>query len=493
MAYTINKYSGATLVVVQDGTIDTTTDLTFVGKNYAGYGEIQNENFLFLLENFSGSSQPPKPIAGQIWHDTTNGKIKFYDGSVFKTTGGAEVSSTQPSTAVSGDFWFDSGNNQLYAYDGSSWILVGPQGTGSGLTQMRSQTVRDTQSTNHSVITATIDDEVIFIISPQEFTIDSTDPANAITGFDAVKKGVTLVNTTSSTGGVTSTNHYFWGTASNALKLNGIDAGDFVRAVAGSATDFSEQVNIDNDSGLKIGDNGDLHIYVENGNQGVIANEVGTNNVIKLKLNNANNVQTNSIQFMSTGMNPGANDTYTLGTTALRWRDIYATNFRGNADSATNIKYNSAFYAGDTSATPSTVALRDASGDITANFFRGTAISAQYADLAEKYTTDKEYPVGTVMAVGGEAETRAAKTSDLAIGVISEAPAFIMNEGIEGQAIALKGRVPVRVTGPVSKGQPVYAWADGVASTIASNGLVGVALESSTEDGEKLIECVLKV
>lgn len=493
MAYTINKYSGATLVVVQDGTIDTTTDLTFVGKNYAGYGEIQNENFLFLLESFSGSSQPPKPVTGQIWHDSTTGKIKFYDGTVFKPTGGAEVSSTQPSTAVSGDFWFDSGNNQLYAYDGSSWILVGPQGTGSGLTQMRSQTVRDTQSTNHSVITATIEDEVVFIISPQEFTIDSTDPANAITGFDTVKKGITLINTTASTNGVTSTNHYFWGTASNALKLNGIDASDFVRAVAGQATEFSQLVNFENDAGIKIGDSLDLHVYIENGNQGVIANEVGTNNTIKIKLNNANNVQTNSIQFMATGMNPGATSTYTLGTTALKWRDVYADNFRGNADSATNIKYNSANYAGDTSATPSTVALRDASGDITANYFRGTAISAQYADLAEKYTTDQSYPVGTVMAVGGDAETRAAKTSDFAIGVISEAPAFIMNEDIDGQAIALKGRVPVRVTGPVSKGQAVYAWADGVASTIASNGLVGIALESSTDQDEKLIECVLKV
>ena len=58
MAYTINKYSGATLVVVQDGILDITTDLTFVGKNYKRYGEIQNENFLFLLENFSGTSNP---------------------------------------------------------------------------------------------------------------------------------------------------------------------------------------------------------------------------------------------------------------------------------------------------------------------------------------------------------------------------------------------------------------------------------------------------
>ena len=68
-----------------------------------------------------------------------------------------------------------------------------------------------------------------------------------------------------------------------------------------------------------------------------------------------------------------------------------------------------------------------------------------------------------------------------------------MNSTAEGQAVGLKGRVPVRVKGPVSKGQAVYAWQDGVASTIASTGLVGIALESSTSDDEKLIECVLKV
>jgi len=492
MAYTINKYSGATLVVVQDGTIDSTTDLTFVGKNYAGYGEIQNENFLFLLENFSGSSQPPKPVAGQIWHDSTTGKIKFYDGTVFKPTGGAEVSNTQPSNAVAGDLWLDSGNNQLYTYDGSSWILVGPQGTGTGLTQMQSRTVRDTLSTNHSVIAATIDDEVIFIISGQEFTIDSTDPANAITGFDVIKKGTTMINTQSATNGVTSSNHYYWGTASNALKLNGLDASAFVQSTSGSPTIFTEVVEFI-DPGLKIGDSNDIHIYVENGNQGVIANEVGTNNVLKLKLNNANSQQINSVQFYATGMNPGANSTFTLGTNALKWRDVYADNFQGNATTATGIKYNTNTYNGDTSAVPNTVALRDNNADIFANKFRGIATSAQYADLAEKYTTDQEYPVGTVMAVGGDAETRAAKVSDLAIGVISENPAYLMNAEADGQAIALKGRVPVRVQGPVSKGQPVYAWQDGVASTIASNGLVGVALESSTDDSEKLIECVLKV
>ena len=124
MAYTINRYSGATLATVQDGTVDATSDLRFVGKNYAGYGEIQNENFLFLLENFSGTSQPPKAISGQVWYDSSVQKLKFYNGTKFKNTGGAEVSATQPTGLTSGDFWWDSGNNQLYAFDGSSFILV---------------------------------------------------------------------------------------------------------------------------------------------------------------------------------------------------------------------------------------------------------------------------------------------------------------------------------------------------------------------------------
>jgi hypothetical protein len=137
--------------------------------------------------------------------------------------------------------------------------------------------------------------------------------------------------------------------------------------------------------------------------------------------------------------------------------------------------------------------VRDSSGNLNANLFQGTATSARYADLAEKYTTDQEYPVGTVIAVGGDEETRAASVSDIAIGVVSAEPAYLMNSDSEGQAIGLKGRVPVRITGPVSKGQAVYSWKDGVASTITSNSIVGVALETNNNEGEKLVECVLKV
>ena len=146
-----------------------------------------------------------------------------------------------------------------------------------------------------------------------------------------------------------------------------------------------------------------------------------------------------------------------------------------------------------TAATASTIAARDTNGDLTANVFRGKATSAQYADLAEKYTTDKEYSVGTVVVVafGGDAEcTQSFATGQIAAGVISEKPAFLMNKDAPGQPVALRGRVPVRVVGPISKGQTVMAASDGKAIYGIINP-VGIALETNNSFEEKLVECII--
>ena len=74
MSYTINRYNGTQVTVVADGTIDSTLSLKLIGKNYAGYGEVQNENLVFLLENFSGTNSPNNPLSGQIWCDSANSK-----------------------------------------------------------------------------------------------------------------------------------------------------------------------------------------------------------------------------------------------------------------------------------------------------------------------------------------------------------------------------------------------------------------------------------
>ncbi len=75
MPYTLRKTNGTTLAIIQDGTIETSTDLIFVGKNYAGYGQTVNENFLKLLENFAGPRIPANPLSGQLYFDTTGLKI----------------------------------------------------------------------------------------------------------------------------------------------------------------------------------------------------------------------------------------------------------------------------------------------------------------------------------------------------------------------------------------------------------------------------------
>ena len=92
-----------------------------------------------------------------------------------------------------------------------------------------------------------------------------------------------------------------------------------------------------------------------------------------------------------------------------------------------------------------------------ANTFSGTASSAQYADLAEKYLADAEYEVGTVLIFGGKEEVTVTKKQNnpSIAGVVSENPAYLMNAELEGNhvvSVALKGRVPVKVVGPIKKG-----------------------------------------
>jgi hypothetical protein len=82
MSYTITNTRGQVITVVEDGTINTgSTDLTLIGSSYTFYGGPQNENFVYLLENFANGSPPPTPLQGQIWYDTTNNLLKYYSTS----------------------------------------------------------------------------------------------------------------------------------------------------------------------------------------------------------------------------------------------------------------------------------------------------------------------------------------------------------------------------------------------------------------------------
>jgi len=124
------------------------------------------------------------------------------------------------------------------------------------------------------------------------------------------------------------------------------------------------------------------------------------------------------------------------------------------------------------------------------NVLNTTATAARYADLAEIYETDEEYEVGTVIMIGGEKEVTKSFVGCRAIGVISERPAFLMNAEGKGQPVALKGRVKVKVSGPVKKGDELVAGNDGYAATISEEFTKVFAI--ALEDNDKgLIEAII--
>lgn len=505
MAYVINRYNTAQLTVVEDGTIDQVTDLKLVGKNYAGYGEIQNENFVFLLENFAGANQPPKAISGQLWFDSGINKLKFYDGTQWRTAGGAEVGTTEPTGLTSGDFWFDSTNEQLYAYNGTAFVLIGPQGVGSSITRFQSRTIRDTAGVARPVIVSIVDDAVVHIISRIAFTIGTAD-ASSYVGFTTVRAGLTLRN--SDTGVTTSTDRW-WGTATNAEKLGGVAAADYLLK---SSPSFSSAAAFA-DAGFTVGGGNDLLVKIVNDNEGLISNTVGQ--VIYLQCKTAQGATSMPFKIKATELLPGhtngitpTDTTYTPGTTnsginigssSEKFNEVHATTFSGLATEASAIKVGSTAYTGSIASSANTVAIRDATNDITARMFHGISTKAQYADLAENYLADDDYEPGTVMVFGGQEEVTASKKflDAKVAGVVSTNPAYLMNDSIDGTPIALRGRVPCKVKGPVCKGDLLVTSAEkGVAEVPTGPAtpaycVLGKALEDIQDDSIKLIEVVV--
>ncbi len=131
--------------------------------------------------------------------------------------------------------------------------------------------------------------------------------------------------------------------------------------------------------------------------------------------------------------------------------------------------------------------------------FTGTVTTATYADIAENYTMDKLYPVGTVLCVSKDEEidlTMAEPYEPNIVGVISESPGVILNnECVDGIAVGLLGRVHIRVEGPIKKSDFLVPEREGTARAGAryeSALKFAVALESNSDPCEKLVECFIK-
>ncbi len=253
MAYQINKTDGTIVATVADGQVDQlSTDLTLIGKNYSGFGEALNENFIKLLENFASTARPTHPIRGQIWFDVAELKLKVYSGTEFQPVSSATISNTQPGNLGVGDLWFNDVDRQLYFYDGTNTILLAPAYSYSqGLSGLKVASILDTLNQTR-VVTYLYNNGILLGI----FAKDSFTPKNAIDGFTgSIIPGFNAGNLAGIKFNVTCT---------NSEKLGGEESTTYVRKDTSNA--IAGQLRITTDLGIVIGSAGQANLTVNNGN-----------------------------------------------------------------------------------------------------------------------------------------------------------------------------------------------------------------------------------
>ena len=469
MSYTISLTDGNVFAVVADGTINNSSSMTLVGKNYAGYGQFLDTNFIHLLENSSNTTPPGAPLVGQLWWDSGNGLLKVYNGTTFKTISAATASSTAPSgsTSVVGDLWYDSTNQQLNVYTGSAWLLVGPQSTsGQGTSGAIVATITDNTSVNHVVVELWVNNAIVGMISKDAFFV----PGSSVSGgwgIQTIYPGITLASTV---GGQTP---LFNGTATVAQTLLGYNANAFMKT--GSNTSTSGTLSVLNNTGLYVGTNSDFRATVS-GTTVTLQNQT-TNGNLNIGVN-IGGTPTDVIQI------DGSTGTVTIPSLSFSaFGNITVGNIiNENANGVGNIGSSTNYF----------------------NTIFARATSAEYADVAERFHADVEMLPGTVVELGGAAEITRSTTelSDNVFGVISTQAAYLMNSAAGTNAthppVAMTGRVPVRVIGSVRKGDRLVSAGNGIARSARAkeatwSNTIGRSLVDKLDNTEGVVEAIVTI
>lgn len=240
MAYTITLTDGTTFATIADGATNTASSMTLIGKNYAGYGQFLDDNFIRLLENGANTSAPASPLTGQLWWDKTNNLLKVYNGSVFKTISAATASSSAPSSNVTGDLWYDTTNQQLKVWTGAAFIVVGPAYSASqGTSGAIPETITDSVGATKYITSLYVNNNRVGIVYDSASFVPQ---ASLLATFPTVYPGITLTTTNSPT---------FAGTANNATYLNSLSSSQFMRSDTNTST--TGVLRVLNNSGLFVG------------------------------------------------------------------------------------------------------------------------------------------------------------------------------------------------------------------------------------------------
>jgi hypothetical protein len=405
MAYVIVKSDGTVLTTIPDGTINTTsTAIGLPGRNYAGYGQTLDTNFVHTLENFADTTPPANPLRGQLWYNTNNSTLYVCpaDGET----------------------------------NASAWLALTATASG-GATTFGSVTVTGNLQANN--ISATNNSNANAATFAYLTVSANANIADANITTSNIGSLITKVITT---GGAN-----IAGTITGVWTANGGNGGSGANAMIFN----SGGIYISNSSGANLyGIKTDKYMYA-NGDPISFAGTYSNSNVA--------------------GYLPGYN---------------------GNILSA-NVR------------TPIiTTGANSTAGTITGNWTltTGSRFNATYADLAERFEADAPYDAGTVVELGGEREITSVKyeLSEDVFGVISNSVAYLMNSGAGSDAthpaVAVGGRVHVKVTGKVHKGQRLVSAGEGIARGALTGeatafNTIGRALADKDSSGIGTVEAIV--
>jgi len=380
-------------IVVEDLTLNTETSLSIPGRNTTAYGSAIATNFLHLLENFAFSTQPSNGVEGQLWYDNTTGSetLKVYDGTNWVSAAGIKKAVSSPEVAASqlGDLWVDTDNQQLYLFSGSGWVLVGPEFSDGLATGVTPASIIGTDNVSYTVIQLDVLSKPAAIISTSAFT-----PKTAISGFTTISPGVNLSSINIAGEGFLKYRGTSEKAESLVVAGKDIPAANFLRSDVVSTSNFpinvqnNSGINYGLNAELNIGIEGSAgviqhqiegsNIDVRVKNNGILTTVLRIDSNLRLGVNNtapdealdvtgnfkasgtalinstteSETIGTGSIITKGgigiakniyaggtlnvtgtstlTELMPALHNTYSLGTDAIKWKNIYSTAFTGN-------------------------------------------------------------------------------------------------------------------------------------------------------------------
>ena len=494
MSYIINNSRGNIVAVVDDGTVNTTaTDLALIGRAVINYGEYQNENYVYLLENFADSSAPLQPILGQLWYNSATDTISAYSTAntwtalasqtyvdaqkispAFTGVPTAPTASDLTNTTQLATTAFVQNNKISPAFTGTPTAPTASNGTST--TQIATTAYVQNQLSSSSGIT----------------TVGTITGGNLVTGGLVSAVGnVTSGNV--NTGIVNAAGNITGGNLISLADINGVTV-----SASGNVIGANFIGNVIPPAGGEVSTTGNVtggnvisggaRVYKYTASATVPSNGVPGDNwyatntdKLYLYINDGTSSQWVDQSFPTSISSLAINGNLSVGGTLT----VANITLSGGALSVSNLLNSGANGVGN---------IGSSSGYFNQVF--ATATSALYADLAENYQADGVYKPGTVVVFGGKNEITVSDIDhDTRIaGVVSTKPAYLMNSSqADGTPVALAGRVPCLVQGPVTKGDRLVNLASGIAGKFnpgkAEPGcVVGKSLQDLPHDHVELIE-----